>query len=166
MMLLHHPGANDVKAYKAMKTFVNRVLIRSLGLSNWYIEEIDDFIAQIDIKPALVQNEIHIYYQEQRVVPYMHELGIVMQAWYPFGGRGHTGEQFADPTIVEIASSHNVTPAQIILRWHLQRGVVAIPGSSNPENIKENISVFHFNLTDDEMAKITSLERGEKHDWY
>lgn len=166
MMLLHHLGANDVKAYKAMETFVNRGLIRSLGLSNWYIKEIDDFIAQIDIKPALVQNEIHIYYQEQRVVPYMHELGIVMQAWYPFGGRGHTGEQFSDPTIVEIASSHNITPAQIILRWHLQRGVVAIPGSSNPEHIKENISVFHFNLTDDEMAKIASLERGEKHDWY
>lgn len=166
MMLLHHPGANDVAAYKAMEKFVEQGKIRSLGLSNWYIEEIDGFIAQVDIMPALVQNEIHIYYQEQEVVPYMHNLGIVMQAWYPFGGRGHTGKQFSDPTIVEIAKAHNVTPAQVILRWHLQRGVVAIPGSSNPAHIKENISVFHFSLTSEEMARIAGLDRGEKHDWY
>lgn len=166
MMLLHHPDRNDVKAYKAMEKFVEQGKILSLGLSNWYIEEIDGFVAQVDIMPALIQNEIHIYYQEQEVVPYMHELGIVMQAWYPFGGRGHTGEQFADQTIVEIAQAHNVTSAQVILRWHLQRGVVAIPGSSNPDHIEENISVFHFSLSDEEMARIAALDRGEKHDWY
>lgn len=166
MMLLHHPDRNDVKAYKAMETFVEQGKILSLGLSNWYIEEIDGFIAQVDIMPALIQNEIHIYYQEQEVVPHMHELGIVMQAWYPFGGRGHTSEQFADQTIVEIAQAHNVTSAQVILRWHLQRGIVAIPGSSNPDHIEENISVFHFSLTDEEMARIAALDRGEKHDWY
>lgn len=166
MMLLHHPGANDVNAYMAMERFVEQGKIRSLGLSNWYIEEIDGFIAQVNIMPALIQNEIHIYYQEQEVVPYMHDLGIVMQAWYPFGGRGHTGAQFADPVITEIANAHNVTSAQVILRWHLQRGVVAIPGSSNPSHIEENISVFHFSLTDEEMAKIAALDRNEKHDWY
>lgn len=166
MMLLHHPDKNDVKAYKAMEKFVEQGKIRSLGLSNWYIEEIEDFISQVNIKPALVQNEIHIYYQEQEVIPYMHKLGIVMQAWYPFGGRGHTSEQFADETIQEIAKAHNVSSAQVILRWHLQRGVVAIPGSSNPEHIKENISVFHFSLTEEEMNRIAELNRNEKHDWY
>ncbi len=166
MMLLHHPGENDVKAYKAMEKAVADGKIRSLGLSNWYIEEIDGFISQVDIKPALVQNEIHPYYQEQAVVPYMHNLGIVMQAWYPFGGRGHTGELLGDGTIVKIAEAHNVTAAQVILRWHLQRGVVAIPGSSNPAHILENISVFGFSLTDEEMSEIASLDRGEKHDWY
>ncbi len=166
MMLLHHPDTNDVKAYKAMEKFVESGQIRSLGLSNWYIEEIDDFIAQVDIMPALVQNEIHIYYQEQEVVPYMHNLGIVMQAWYPFGGRGHTSEILNDPTIVEIAAAHDRTAAQVILRWHLQRGVVAIPGSSNPDHIRENISVFDFSLTDGEMAQIATLDRNEKHDWY
>ncbi len=166
MMLLHHPGANDVQAYKAMEQAVRDGKIRSLGLSNWYIEEIDDFIAQVDIMPALVQNEIHIYYQEQEVVPYMHNLGIVMQAWYPFGGRGHTSEILQDPTIAAIAEAHDRTAAQVILRWHLQRGVVAIPGSSNPDHIRENISVFDFSLTDAEMAQIASLDRGEKHDWY
>ena len=166
MMLLHHPDTNDVKAYKAMEKFVESGQIRSLGLSNWYIEEIDDFIAQVNIMPALVQNEIHIYYQEQDVVPYMHDLGIVVQAWYPFGGRGHTGQILSDTTILEIAAAHDRTAAQVILRWHLQRGVVAIPGSSDPDHIRENISVFDFSLTDEEMARIAALDRGTKFDWY
>lgn len=166
MMLLHHPGDNDVNAYLAMEKFVETGKIRSLGLSNWYIEEIDDFIAQVNIKPALIQNEIHPYYQEQEVVPYMHDLGIVMQAWYPLGGRGHTGELLHDETITAIAKAHGVSSAQVIIRWHLQRGVVAIPGSSNPEHILENISVFDFALSDSEMDKIAALDRNEKHDWY
>lgn len=166
MMLLHHPGANDVKAYKAIEKFVEQGKIGSIGLSNWYIEEIDDFISQVSKMPALVQNEIHPYYQEQAVVPYMHNLGIVMQAWYPFGGRGHTGEIFNNATIAGIAKAHSVSAAQVILRWHLQRGVVAIPGSSNPDHIRENISVFRFSLSDEEMSAIAALDRNEKHDWY
>ena len=166
MMLLHHPGENDVKAYKAIEKFVAQGKIRSIGLSNWYIEEIDNFISQVNIMPALVQNEIHPYYQEQAVVPYMHNLGIVMQAWYPLGGRGHTGELLGNETIVNIAKAHNVSSAQVILRWHLQRGVVAIPGSSNPSHILENISVFHFSLSTEEMNAIAALDRNEKHDWY
>ncbi|MDE6407994.1 MAG: aldo/keto reductase [Anaeroplasmataceae bacterium] len=166
MMLLHHPGNNDIKAYKAMEKFVEQGKIRSLGLSNWYIEEIDDFISQVSIIPALIQNEIHPYYQEQNVVPYMHKLGIVMQAWYPLGGRGHTAELLADPTISSIAKAHNKSSAQVILRWHLQRGVVAIPGSSNPQHILENISIFDFKLSTEEMHKMAALERNEKHDWY
>lgn len=166
MMLLHHPGTNDVNAYLAIEKFVEQGKIRSIGLSNWYIEEIDDFIAQVNIKPALIQNEIHPYYQEKEVVPYMHDLGIVMQAWYPLGGRGHTEELLADETINAIAKAHGVSSAQIIIRWHLQQGVVAIPGSSNPDHILENISVFDFELTDKEMAAIATLDRNEKHDWY
>lgn len=78
MMLLHHPGTNDVKEYLAMEKYIESGQICSLGLSNWYIEEIDDFIAQVNIMPALVQNEIHIYYQEKEVVEYMHNMGIVV----------------------------------------------------------------------------------------
>lgn len=166
MMLLHHPGANDVNAYKAMEKYVGQGKIRSLGLSNWYIEEIDDFIKQVNIKPALIQNEIHPYYQEQTVIPYMHDLGIVMQAWYPLGGRGHQSELLNDPAILEIAKTHGKSAAQIILRWDLQNGVAVIPGSSNPAHILENISLFDFELTTEEMGKIAALDRGEKHDWY
>ena len=166
MMLLHHPGANDVKAYKAIEKFEAQGKIRSIGLSNWYIEEIGDFIARIDIMPALIQNEIHPYYQEQTVIPYMHNLGIVMQAWYPLGGRGYTSVLLADNVISQIAEAHGVSSAQVILRWHLQRGVVAIPGSSNPTHILENISVFDFELSESEMSAIATLDRNEKHDWY
>lgn len=166
MMLLHHPGDGDVKAYHVMEDYVEQGKIRSIGLSNYYIEELEDFLPQVNITPALVQNEIHPYYQELDVVPYIQSHGIVMQGWYPFGGRGHTEELLNDETIVSIADAHNVTAAQVILRWNLQREVVVIPGSSNPDHIQENTEIYHFKLTEDEMKKIEALNRNEKHDWY
>jgi len=119
MMLLHHPGSGDVKAYKAMEKYVEKGKIRSLGLSNWYVEELTNFLPQINITPALVQNEIHPYYQEQDVVPFIQEKGIVVQCWYPLGGRGHTSELLGDETIKSIAEAHGVSSAQVILRWDL-----------------------------------------------
>lgn len=166
MMLLHHPGTGDVEAYLAMEQAVADGKIHSIGLSNCYIEELEEFLPQVNITPALVQNEIHPYYQEQDVVPYIQSLGIVTQGWYPFGGRGHTAELLGDETISAIADAHGVTSAQVILRWNLQRGVVVIPGSSNPDHIRENLDLFGFELTDEEMAQIAALNRDEKHDWY
>ena len=166
LLLLHHPGENDVKAYKAMEQAVQEGKVRSIGLSNWYIEELEEFLPQITIMPAVIQNEIHPYYQELEVVPYIQSKGIVVEGWYPFGGRGHTSELLNDETIVEIAENHNVTPAQVILRWNLQRGVVVIPGSSNPDHIQENTEIYGFELTEEEMQLMESLNRDEKHDWY
>ena len=166
MMLLHHPGKGDVKAYQAMERYAREGKIRSLGLSNWYREELTEFLPQVSIMPALVQNEIHPYYQEQDVVPFIQEKGVVVQCWYPLGGRGYTAELLGDETITEIAQAHGVSSAQVILRWDLQRGIVVIPGSSNPEHIRENLDLFGFELTDDEMERIAALDRGEKHDWY
>lgn len=166
MMLLHHPGSNDVKAYLTMEKYVTEGKIRSLGLSNWYIRELTDFLPQVNITPALVQNEIHPYYQEQEVVPFIQEKGIVVQCWYPLGGRGYTEELLTDEAITAIAGAHGVSPAQVILRWDLQRGVAVIPGSSNPDHIRENLDLFGFELTQEEMEQIAALDRGEKHDWY
>ena len=166
LMLLHHPDSSDVEAYKVMEQFVEEGKIRSIGLSNWYVEELTEFLPQVDTVPALVQNEIHPYYQENDVIPFIQELGIVVQGWYPLGGRGHTGELLGDSVISEIAGAHGVSPAQVILRWNLQKGVVVIPGSSNPDHIRENTELYHFSLTEEEMARIGSLDRGEKHDWY
>ena len=166
MMLLHHPDANDVKAYKAMEQFVAEGKIRSIGLSNWYVEELTEFLPRVDTVPALVQNEIHPYYQENDVIPFIQDLGIVVQGWYPLGGRGHTAELLGDPVISEIAQAHNVSSAQVILRWNLQKGVVVIPGSGNPDHIRENTEMYHFSLTEEEMERINDLDRGEKHDWY
>lgn len=166
MMLLHHPDQNDVQAYKAMEKFVEEGKIRSIGLSNWYVEELEEFLPQVDTKPALVQNEIHPYYQENDVIPYIQSKGITVQGWYPLGGRGHTAELLSDPVISEIAEAHGVSSAQVILRWNLQKGVVVIPGSSDPDHIRENNELYHFSLTDEEMQRINALDRGEKHDWY
>ena len=166
MMLLHHPGRNDVEAYLAMEKYVTEGKIRSLGLSNWYIEELTDFLPQVNIMPALVQNEIHPYYQEQEVVPFIQEKGIVVQCWYPLGGRGYTQELLTDETISSIAAAHEISAAQVILRWDLQRGIVVIPGSSNPEHIRENLDLFGFELTSEDMEQIAVLDRDEKHDWY
>lgn len=166
MLLLHHPGAGDVEAYLAMEKAVEDGKIHSIGLSNWYVEELEEFLPQINITPALVQNEIHPYYQENDVIPYIQNLGITVQGWYPFGGRGHTSELLGNETISSIAKAHEVTSAQIILRWNLQKGVVVIPGSSNPEHIRENLDLFDFELTEDEMKQMNTLDRNEKHDWY
>lgn len=166
LMLLHHPGDGDVEAYHALERAVEDGKIRSIGLSNWYIEELEEFLPQVEITPAVVQNEIHPYYQEQDVVPYIQNLGIVVNGYSPFGGRGHTSELFADEVISAIAETHGVTSAQVVLRWNLQRGVVVNPGSSNPEHIRENQDIFGFELTEEEMEQISTLDRGEKHEWY
>ncbi len=166
MILLHHPGDGDVEAYRALEQAVADGKVRSIGLSNWYIEELEEFLPQVSITPALVQNEIHPYYQENDVIPYIQSLGIVVQGWYPLGGRGYTAALLGDETICAIAEAHGVSSAQVILRWNLQKGVVVIPGSSDPEHIRENLDLFGFELTDEEMEQINALDRNEKHDWY
>lgn len=166
LMLLHHPSSNDIDAYHAMEAAVSEGKIRSIGLSNWYIEELEEFLPQVTITPALVQNEIHPYYQENDVIPYIQSHGIVVQGWYPLGGRGHTAELLSDGVISDIATAHEKSSVQIILRWNLQKGVVVIPGSSNPDHIQENTELFDFELTEEEMERINALNRGEKHDWY
>ncbi|MCD8375113.1 MAG: aldo/keto reductase [Oscillospiraceae bacterium] len=166
MILLHHPGSGDVDAYLALEQAVADGKVHSIGLSNWYVEELEEFLPQVNITPALVQNEIHPYYQENDVIPYIQSLGIVVQGWYPLGGRGHTAELLGDETISAIADSHGVSSAQVILRWNLQKSVVVIPGSSNPDHIRENLDLFGFELTDEEMEQINALDRNEKHDWY
>lgn len=166
MMLLHHPGKGDVNAYLAIEEAIKAGKVRTAGLSNWYVKELNNFLPKVNIKPALVQNEIHPYYQENDVIPYIQKLGITVQGWYPLGGRGYVAKMLADPVLNEIAAKHNKTVAQIILRWNLQKGVIVIPGTSNPAYIKENTQLFDFELTDKEIKQINALDRNEKHDWY
>ena len=166
MMLLHHPSPNDVEAYKAMEKAVKEGKIRSIGLSNWYIKELKEFIPKISVMPALVQNEIHPYYQDTDVIEYIQSLGIAVQGWYPLGGRGHQRELLNDKVLKDIAQKYNKSVAQIILRWNLQREVIVIPGSSNREHIIENTEIYDFELSDEDMKKIAELNRDEKHDWY
>lgn len=166
MMLLHHPAANDVAAYRAIEQAIQDGKVKSAGISCYYIREINSFLPKISVKPALVQNEIHPYYQDSDVIRHIQSLDIVVQGWYPLGGRGYTEPLLNNETLCGIAATHGKSAAQVILRWNLQKGVLVIPGSSNENHILENISVFDFALTDGEMEKIAVLNKNEKHDWY
>ncbi|MEX2804184.1 aldo/keto reductase [Streptococcus sp. H31] len=166
MMLLHHPGDNDVKAYQAMEKYQKAGKIKSIGLSNYYIDELKAFLPQVETMPALVQNEIHPYYQDSEATTYIQSLGIVVEAWYPLGGRGYQEELLSDPVLEKIAEKYDKSVAQIILRWEQQRQIITIPGSSNPEHQAENQAIFDFQLTEEEMQEINQLNRDEKHDWY
>lgn len=166
MMLLHYPGIGDVEAYHAMERALEDGKLRSIGSSCYYVEELTNFLSQVTTKPALVQNEIHPYYQDQEVIDFIHEQDIAVQAWYPLGGRGHNTELLRDAALEEIAKAHKVSIPQVILRWDLQRGVIVIPGSSNPGHILEDTQIYDFELSAEEMAEVNALERREKHDWY
>lgn len=165
LMLIHQPGADDEGVYKAMEDAVRDGKIRSIGISNYYTpEQVDEVLAFAEITPAVIQNENHIYYQNAELRDYVKQYGIVMESWYPFGGRGHTQDSFENETIQTIADIHEKTPAQVILRWHLQDGYIAIPGSSNSDHIAENFDLFDFELTEDEMNQIRAIDRQERYE--
>ena len=166
VMMLHHPAVNDVAAYHAIERAIDEGKVRAAGISCYYISESSRFLPRVSKKPILIQNEIHPFYQDTAVIEHIQALGISVQSWYPFGGRGYAGELFKNPTLLEIANHHNKSAAQVVLRWHIQRAVAVIPGSSNPKHIEENREIFDFELNDEEMMLIAGLDRSEKHDWY
>ena len=159
LMLIHQPGYNDEGVYSALERGVTAGKIRSIGISNYYTpSEFERITRNATIIPAVVQNENHIYYQNTELQKYLERYGTVIESWYPFGGRGNTQELFGNESIKQIAESHGKTPAQVILRWHIQAGYVTIPGSKNPEHIRENINIFDFTLTNEEMNTISTLD--------
>ena len=165
LLLIHQPGYDDEGVYKAMEEAVNAGKLRSIGISNYYTKaQVDKVLSFAKIVPAVIQNENHIYYQNEELKQYVKQYGIVLESWYPFGGRGHTSENFHNEVITKIAEVHGVTSAQVILRWHLQSSYIAIPGSSNKDHIAENFDIFNFELTDEEMRKIRSIDKQERYE--
>lgn len=168
LMILHHSQPeNDVAAYQSMEQAVEDGRIRSIGLSNYYDPaDFDRVVNAVTIKPAVLQNETHPYHQSHDMRDHIAQYGTVLEAWFPLGGRGNTQELFDDPVISDIAAAHGKTSAQVILRWHLQDGHIAIPGSSNEAHIQENYDIFDFALTNEEMAQMATLEKNERNgDW-
>ena len=165
LLLIHQPGADDEGVYKAMEEAVKDGRLRSIGISNYYTkEQVDEVLSFAAITPAVIQNENHLYYQNTELQDYVSQYGIVVESWYPFGGRGNTSDHFNNDVILELAEKYNKTSAQIILRWHLQAGYIVIPGSSNPEHIAENFDVFDFELSEEDMRKIHALDRQERYE--
>lgn len=160
LLLLHQVGGNYVAAYQAMETAVSEGKVRSIGLSNFYQKTFDEIMSVATIPPAVLQNESNPYYHQDEMREHIKPYGTILEAWYPLGGRGNTQALFDEEVIVEIAEAHGKSSAQVVLRWHLQFGNIAIPGSSNPDHILENIEIFDFELTDEEMERINTLDKG------
>lgn len=159
LLLLHHTAAHDEDAYQAMERGVKAGKIRSIGLSNFYEDDIDRMMKIATIKPAVLQNETHPYHQSRSVKAHIAKMGTILEAWFPLGGRGTGIKTLSEhETITSIAHAHNKSAYQVILRWHLQCGTIAIPGSSNAAHIAEDYDIFDFELTPDEMKRINDLE--------
>lgn len=168
LMILHHSQPeNDVEAYQAMERAVEDGRLRCVGLSNYYDpEDFDRMVNATTIPPAVLQNETHPYYQSMEMKEHIAQYGTVLESWFPLGGRGNTQTLFDDPVIAGIAAAHGKSSAQVILRWHLQDGHIAIPGSSNERHIQENFEIFDFELTEEEMQQMAALEKNERNgDW-
>ena len=168
LMILHHSQPeNDVAAYKAMEQAVADGRLKAIGLSNYYDpDDFDRMVNAASILPAVLQNETHPYHQSTDMKEHIAQYGTVLESWFPLGGRGNTQALFNDPVISAIAAAHGKTSAQVILRWHLQDGHIAIPGSHNETHIQENFDIFDFELTSEEMEQIAALNKNERlGDW-
>ena len=168
LMILHHSQPeNDVAAYKAMEQAVKDGRLKAIGLSNYYDpDDFDRMVNATSILPAVLQNETHPYHQSADMKEHIARYGTVLESWFSLGGRGNTQTLFNDPVISTIAAAHGKTSAQVILRWHLQDGHIAIPGSHNETHIQENFDIFDFELTSEEMEQIAALNKNERlGDW-
>lgn len=165
LMLIHQQGPDEIELYRAIENAIDDGIVRSLGISNYYTpEDFERIIKDARIMPCIVQNESHPFYQNTAFQQYVGQHGIVVESYYSFGGRGHTQDLFNHDTIVAIAKAHNKTSAQVLLRWQLQAGRIVIPGSSNPDHIAENIDIFGFELSDDEMRSIAEMNTGKRYE--
>ena len=151
-------------AWRDMEKAVKMGKVRALGISNFDTsdEAFDEIMEKATIKPAVLQMECHPYTQRVAVRKKAAENGIQVECWYPLGGAQSQGLLLRDPVIKQIARAHGKTPAQVILRWHIQEGFSVIPGATNPDYIKENIQIFDFTLTDAEIQQIRSLNKEQR----
>lgn len=159
LVLLHQPFSDTYGAWRALEELYEAGKIRAIGVSNFYADRMVDFASFNRIKPMVNQVETHIFDQQKTAKEWMDKYGVQIEAWAPFGeGRGGT---FENPVIADIAEKHGKTPAQVMLRWLIQRGVVVIPKSTHKERMEENFQVFDFALTDEDMLAIAALDKGE-----
>ena len=161
LLLIHQPAGNYVAGYRQMEKAYKEGKVRAIGLSNFTKEQIEEILSICEVKPAVLQTELHPYNQEPELKAFLKENGIVPQAWYPLG---HGDKALLEePLFAQLGKKYSKSAPQIILRWHIQSGNIVIPGSKNPEHIKSNFDLFDFALTDDEMAQIAALNKNVRY---
>ena len=161
LLLIHQPAGNYVAGYRQMEKAYKEGKVRAIGLSNLKKEQIEEILSICEVKPTILQTELHPYHQEPELKAFLKENGIVPQAWYPLG---HGDKALLEePLFAELGKKYGKSAPQIILRWHIQSGNIVIPGSKNPDHIKSNFDLFDFALTDEEMAQIAALNRNVRY---
>jgi diketogulonate reductase-like aldo/keto reductase len=171
LLILHQPLPTNfeatLEAYRALETLLGDGKVRAIGVSNFMVDHLTTLLDNASVVPAVNQIEVHPYFAQKEVQALNADHGILTQAWSPIGGitfyrDGQHTSTLQDPTIGDIAKAHGKTPAQVMLRWHLQQGRSVIPKSTNPARIAENIDVFDFELSSDELAAIDALDTGKR----
>lgn len=161
LLLIHQPAGNYIAGYKLMEKAYKEGKVKAIGLSNFNEKQIQEILDICEVKPAVLQTEVHPYSQEKELKKFLAKEGMVIQAWYPLGHGDKTLQE--EPLFTELGRKYGKSNAQIILRWHIQDGNIVIPGSKNPAHIKDNFNLFDFALTDDEMAKIAALDQQKRY---
>lgn len=157
LMLLHQPFGDYFGAYRALEDLYDEGKIRAIGISNFYVDRMVDMASFCRVKPMVNQMETHPFNQQKKLKEWAKKYDIRLEAWAPFGeGRE---DMFANPVLTEIGKKYNKTAAQVILRWHIQNGVIVIPKSTHKESMEENFNVFDFALSSEDMQEISALDK-------
>ena len=161
LLLIHQPAGNYVAGYRLMEKAYKEGKVRAIGLSNFTPEQVQEILDICEVKPAVLQTEVHPYSQEKELKAFLDKEGIVIQAWYPLGHGDKALIQ--EPLFTKFGKKYGKSNAQIILRWHIQAGNIVIPGSKNPDHIRDNFALFDFTLTEEEMAQIAAMDQKKRY---
>ena len=161
LLLIHQPAGNYTAGYRQMEAAYKAGKVRAIGLSNFNKEQMEEILSICEVRPTVLQTELHPYHQEKELKAFLKENGMVAQSWYPLG---HGDKALLEePLFAELGKKYGKSSAQVILRWHIQDGNIVIPGSKNPTHIQANFDLFDFALTDEEMDKIAAMNKNARY---
>lgn len=161
LLLIHQPAGNYIAGYRLMEKAYKEGKVKAIGLSNFTMEQIQEILDVCEVNPAVLQTEVHPYFQEDELKEFLAKEDIAIQAWYPLG---HGDKALLEESVfTRLAEKYGKSNAQIILRWHIQAGNIVIPGSKNPDHIRANFELFDFALSDEEMSEIAALNKNKRY---
>ena len=161
LLFIHQPAGNYMAGYRQMEKAYKEGKIKAIGISNFHDEKLRDILENAQIKPQVIQTEAHPYFPQTALREELKDYDIRIMAWYPLGHGDRA--LINEPVFAKLAEKYGKTPAQIILRWHTQMGFIVIPGSKNPDHVRENFEIFDFKLTEDEMKEIAAIDKGVRY---
>ena len=161
LLFIHQATSNWRKGYDQLVKAYKEGKIRAIGVSN-FEKHINEVLDEYDVKPQVIQVECHPFFPQDELRKVTDKEDIRIMSWYPLGGKGMTGELLNNPIVVGIANKHHKSTAQVVLKWHVQMGFIVIPGSKNVDHIRDNVSIFDFELDNDDMKEMAKLNVGKR----